>query len=284
MVYHSGMYVGYVQSSPLFGEKSHNFEQIDRLLEQREDGERAIDLLVLPELFSTGYTFVSREEVASYAEPADGETAGVLRQLAVRTGGVVVAGFAEREGERLYNSSLVVGTQGTIGVYRKIHLFNKEKLFFDRGETEPPVLDLGEYRLGVMICFDWIFPETMRLLMLKGADLVAHPSNLVLPYCQEAMKTRCLENRVYAVTANRVGTEARGEDSFTFTGASQVTSPDGRVMSRAPAQQTAIDFVEVEPDLARSKELNPYNDLAADRRVDLYGGLLHPDTSAEERR
>ncbi len=267
------MHIGYVQSSPSFGSKERNFEEIERLVEPRlSDG--TIDLLVLPELFSTGYAFASRQEAVSLAEPADGPTASFLMRLAEKTGGFVVAGFAERDGEKIYNSSLIVDSGRTLGTYRKIHLFNKETLFFDRAGSPPPVFEVGEFRFGVMICFDWIFPETMRILMLGGADIVAHPSNLVLPYCQAAMKTRCLENRMFAVTSNRIGTETRGEDDFTFTGASQITAVDGRVLSSAPTDSTHVDTVEIDPKLARTKNINPYNNVATDRRTELYARLV----------
>ena len=95
-----------------------------------------------------------------------------------------------------------------------------------------------------MICFDWFFPETARSLALLGADIIAHPANLVLPYCQKAMITRCLENRVFAVTANRIGQEKRGEDDFQFTGASQIISYDGKVLSSAPNDKIFVDFEE----------------------------------------
>ena len=267
------MNVGYLQTSPTFGRPRENFEQVERIL-ARYDGPEPIDLLVLPELFATGYTFVSPEEAESLAEPAEGPTAAFLQSLAGKTGGLVVAGFAERDGNRVYNSSLVVNEHAVIGSYRKIHLFNKETLFFSPGESEPPVFTVGGIKIGVMICFDWYFPETMRILMLKGAQVVAHPSNLVLPYCQEAMKTRCLENRLFAVTANRIGREVRGDDDFLFTGSSQITALDGKVLSSAPAREISIDTASIEPEQAARKSINPYNDLIENRRVELYGELV----------
>ena len=267
------MRIGYVQTSPTFGAKERNFEEIERLLDARQSA-GAIDLLVLPELFATGYTFTSRQEAEALSEEGDGPTATFLARLAARIGGVVVAGFAERSRGHLYNSSLIVDANGTLGTYRKMHLFNKETLWFDPGDSPPPVFEAAGARFGVMICFDWIFPETMRLLMLAGADIVAHPSNLVLPYCQAAMTTRCLENRMFAVTANRIGTERRGVDSFAFTGGSQIAAVDGSVLSAAPAAETAVDIVEIDPARAREKNINPYNNLTSDRRTGLYADLV----------
>ena len=121
-----------------------------------------------------------------------------------------------------------------------------------------------------MICFDWIFPESIRSLALLGADVIAHPANLVLPYCQSAMITRCLVNRVFAITANRIGTEKRGEDNFTFTGGSQITSARGEALSSAPKKEIYSDFVDIDIEQSRNKVLNDYNDIFKDRRPDLY--------------
>ena len=129
-----------------------------------------------------------------------------------------------------------------------------------------------------MICFDWFFPESMRILSLMGADLICHPANLVLPFCQESMKTRCLENHVFAITANRTGTEARGDQSLLFTGMSQITGHDGSVLFRAGGDSQEVGTVEIDPAAARDKNVNHYNNLFADRRPDFYGELLEKDT------
>jgi predicted amidohydrolase len=121
-----------------------------------------------------------------------------------------------------------------------------------------------------MVCFDWFFPESARTLALRGAQIIAHPANLVLPYCQTAMVTRCLENRVFAVTTNRYGTEQIPGQCLTFTGASQVISPTGQRLLDAPVAGDCVRIIEVDPDLADDKHINPRNDLFANRRPDLY--------------
>ncbi|HUX12849.1 MAG TPA: nitrilase-related carbon-nitrogen hydrolase [Spirochaetia bacterium] len=267
------MNLGYVQTATQFGHKEDNFAAVRALVAEHFRG-RAIDLLVLPELFATGYAFVSRNEAARLAEPADGPTAAFLRELSAVVGGVVVAGFAESEDGKIYNSSLIVDSERILGTYRKIHLFNREKLWFDPGDLKPSLYESAGVKFGVMICFDWIFPEAMRTLMLLGADVVAHPANLVLPFCQEAMKTRCLENRMFSVTANRVGREIRGDDDFLFTGASQITAPDSKILNRAPTEGVAAESVEIDPASAADKKLNDHNDLRDDRRPGLYGELV----------
>jgi predicted amidohydrolase len=107
-------------------------------------------------------------------------------------------------------------------------------------------------------------------LAVLGADIIAHPANLVLPYCQDAMITRCLENRVFAITANRIGRESRGEDDFTFTGRSQIISYKGEILSRGPDDGKLIDFVELDYKKARNKKINEFNNLLKDRRKKFY--------------
>ncbi|MBI5426653.1 MAG: acyltransferase [Nitrospinae bacterium] len=261
------MKLGFVQNHPVFGKVREN---VDRALEMLA-GQEA-DLIVLPELFSTGYQFAGREEALELAEPIpDGPTARRLIDLARSQKTALVAGLAERDGKTVYNSALVVGAQGYIGKYRKAHLFDAENDVFQPGDLPLPVFDVGPCRVGVMICFDWRFPETARTLALNGADAIAHPSNLVLPHCPQAMITRCLENRVYAVTADRVGTEARvpGE-SLKFVGQSQVVDPDGQVLYRASVDREETKILEIDVAKARNKKINFRNDLLAGRRLDLY--------------
>jgi len=259
------MKIGYVQTDPVFGAKERNFDEVRKLLK----GVNA-DLLVLPELFSTGYTFTSVEEVRNMAETDHGLTADFLKELSKSTGSTIVGGFIEIETGKIYNSSLIVSGNKVIDTYRKIHLFNKEKLWFNPGDKKLKVYEINDVKIGVMICFDWIFPEVCRTLTLQGMQVLAHPSNLVMPYCQTAMVTRCIENRIFAVTANRVGNEKRGEDDFAFTGASQITGIDGTVLSSAPAGKPYVSVVEIDEKLADNKMINKYNDVISDRQTYLY--------------
>lgn len=259
------MNVGYVQNAPLFGEKEKNFRQIRGLTENIK-----ADLIVLPELFATGYAFTSKDEVKNLAETEQGETADFLKDISTKTGAAIVAGFIEKAEGKNYNSSIVVYKNKVIDTYRKIHLFNKEKLWFSAGNKKLSVYSLKGMKIGVMICFDWIFPEVSRTLALNGAQIIAHPSNLVMPYCQQAMVTRCLENRVFAVTANRIGNEKRRKDDFTFTGRSQITSFDGKILSSAPKDKIFTDTVEIDITKANNKMINEYNDILKDRRGEFY--------------
>lgn len=263
--------VGFVQTDPVFGEVSKNRDRVAELLQSVE-----ADLIVLPELFTTGYQFTSVDEARELAEEIpDGPTTQWLIALSRETNCTLVAGIAERDGETLYNSALVTGPKGYLGKYRKAHVFDSEQNFFAKGDLPLPVFDTGRARVGVMICFDWRFPETARTLALAGADIIAHPSNLVLPHCPQAMITRCLENRVYAVTTDRSGSEERipGEPLH-FIGQSQIVDPDGNVLYRAPEAGEECRIVEIDLTKARNKSINDRNDLFSGRREDLY--RLHP--------
>ncbi len=121
-----------------------------------------------------------------------------------------------------------------------------------------------------MICFDWIFPEAARTLTLKGADIICHPANLVLPYCQNAMVTRCLENRVFAITTNRIGSEKRNGSELTFTGASQITGCSGEILHRAQIDEEKACVIEIDAQLARNKNITENNNILTDRRLKMY--------------
>lgn len=258
---------GFIQTEPEFGQVANNCQRVADLLEKAD-----ADLMVLPELFTTGYQFTDREEVAAFAETIpDGPTTGFLLDLARDLSVNLVAGLAEREGKALYNSAVMVGPGGYLGKYRKAHIFDAEKDLFEPGNLPLPVFDIGQARVGIMICFDWRFPETARTLALNDADVIAHPANLVLPHCPSAMVTRCLENRVFAITADRVGREQRvpGEP-LKFIGQSQVVDPDGNILYRASTDGEEMKVVAIDIDLARNKNINPRNHLFQDRREDLY--------------
>lgn len=259
------MKIGYVQNTPKFGDKQYNFNEVKTLTQ----GVKA-DLLVLSELFATGYTFTSREEAFILGETTNGETTTFLKTLSKETGATIVAGFVELENNKVYNSLIIVSGDQIIDTYRKIHLFNRETLWFDKGDKPLKVYDINGVKVGTMICFDWLFPEVCRELTLQGMQVLAHPSNLVMPYCQKAMVTRCLENKIFAITANRTGNEKRGQDDFTFTGASQITAPNGDVLASAPVSESHISIVEIDESLALNKKINPYNDLIAEIRPEFY--------------
>ena len=263
------MKVGFVQFEPVFGEKERNIQRMLSLLDVGA-GEEA-DLLVLPELCSTGYRFMSEEEVRSLSEEIpNGRTTETLIRFAEEAGLYIVAGICERSSDRYFNSAVLVGPEGFVAKYRKAHLFDEEKLWFTRGDTPFQVHSIAKAKVGMMICFDWFFPEVIRILALKGAQIVCHPSNLVLPYCQSALLGAAIQNKVFIITANRIGFE-RG---LRFTGMSQIVDPAMRVLAKGERDKEEVRVVEVDPQFSDSKKVTERNNLWADRRVDLYTPLL----------
>lgn len=258
------MRLAVVQTDPQFGEVRSNIEAALSLM-----GETQADVYVLPELFNTGYNFIDADEVGRLAEPVDGPTYDAIADFARRNSCYVAYGFAERSG-RIYNSAALVGPKGRTGLFRKVHLFYRETLFFAPGDLGFPVFDLPFGKAGMMICFDWIYPESARTLALHGAQLILHPSNLVMPYCPDAMVTRCLENRVFAATANRIGLEDRGGIPLSYIGTSEIVSPRGEILTRLSDSQSAVGVVEVDLAQALNKQINEFNDLFAGRRAGQY--------------
>jgi len=230
------------------------------------------DLWVLPELFATGYQFVNAKEVRELAEPVpDGPTTATLADYARVRGCHLVAGLPESDADRLYNSAVLVGPDGFLSCYRKVHLFYREKELFLPGDRSFPVIDIGVCRVGLMICFDHLFPESARTLALHGADVIAHPANLVMPdLAQRTMAVRALENGVFTATANRVGAESRTDETLVYTGQSQIAGPDGAILRRMSPGEVAISVVEIDVSRARTKQITDRNDKLADRRPDQY--------------
>ncbi len=256
--------IAVVQTSPLFGKKERNIADALGSMASVD-----ADLYVLPELFATGYHFANNEELLSLAEPPEGPTFSTVAAFARKRGCFVCYGFAEGANP-CYNSSALVGPDGMIGFYRKTHLFSRETRLFAPGDLGFPVFELPFARVGMMICFDWIYPEAARTLALRGAQILLHPANLVTPYCPDAMVTRCLENRVFAATADRAGSDVRPHGSLTFIGSSQIVSPGGAVLQRLGTEQPGVAVANIDPALALNKRFNDYNDLLADRREEFY--------------
>jgi len=260
------MKVGYYQFRPLFGKVRHNLDKVVRKL----SGVNA-DLMVLPELAFTGYYFKDRSEVRALAEePAKSATVAALTALCCSRKLHIVTGFAEKVRDRYYNSALLIGPQGLVHIYRKLHLFNMEKKWFDAGNIPLQVNRIGNVKVGLMVCFDWVFPEVTRVLALQGAEIICHPSNLVLDYCQQTMLTRCLENKVYAVTANRHGFDKRPHGNLRFTGRSQIVAPGGTLLSKAASQRDELFIMDIDPGLARDKSITSRNEVLKDRRPEFY--------------
>lgn len=234
------------------------------------------DIVVLPELMTSGYVFESAQEAASVAITASDPLLREWATAAARGGAVVIGGFCERGDDgRIYNSAAVVDGSGVIGVYRKVHLWDREKLWFGPGTTPPPVFDTPVGRIGVLVCYDLEFPEMARTLALSGAELIAVPTNWPLvprpdgerpPEVTIAMAAARV-NRVSIACCDRVGTE-RGEE---WTGGTSIVDENGWVL----AAQTGKGPARAVIDLTKShdKSLTRLADVFADRRPELYGAV-----------
>lgn len=255
---------GFVQLMPLLGNKEETIKKISSF----ESEMASTDLVVLPELCNSGYNFVSKEQAFETSEiPEKSIFVEYLVSVCKKYNCHIVSGINERDGDVIYNSAVLVSPKGIVGKYRKTHLFDREKDFFTPGNLGFPVFDIGICRVGMLVCFDWIFPESWRMLALQKADVVCHAANLVIPEkAQKSMPACSIMNKVFIVTANRIGTER----DLTFTGRSQITDTNGQVLYQAQENKEEAFFANLDISLARNKKMTDRNDLFGDRRTEFY--------------
>jgi predicted amidohydrolase len=245
--------------------------------------DQGADLVVLPELLVPGYDW-DRERLEAGAEALDGPTVGAWTELAARHGGFLAGGFAERDGERLYNAGVLVGPEGVVLHYRKLHLFSGEKGAFTPGDLGLPVADTPLGRIGLCICYDLRFVETLRALSLAGAELVCVPTAWVPGFDATRWDAEgfCPQARYAAMQANLDGvfvacaSQAGEWGEHTFLGSSVLADPRGRVVV-GPLPGDADDLALGEVDLAgdggasdRGGGIRPRED----RRDDVYSLVL----------
>lgn len=268
--------VASVQMEPRVGQTAANVAcSIERIEQAAAQG---ASIVVLPELANSGYVFESRQEAFAVAETVpDGPTTQAWIDVARRCRVHVIAGIAEREGARLYNAAAVIGPQGWIGTYRKLHLWGDEHLFFEAGDNGVPVFDTEWGRLGVLICYDGWFPEVYRLLAMQGADIVCMPTNWVpmpgQPADRPAMAATLAmasahSNGLNIICADRVGTE-RGQ---AFVGQSLIVDSQGWPLA-GPASLDREEILYARINLKTSRQgrhLNAFNHVLRDRRTDVY--------------
>lgn len=257
--------IAVVQSRPVFLDVAANVDRLVGIL-----ADTRADVAVLPELATCGYTFASTDEVRTASIASDDAALRPLFDLSRERSMGICGGYAERADGRYFNSAFFIGDGRLIANYRKTHLFSDEKEFFSPGDTGFWVFSYKGVPFGMMICFDWFFPEAARALALSGAEVILHPANLVLPYCQRAMFARAVENRVFTVTANRVGTEENSGRRNAFTGGSVVVSPTGDYLLDMDKHAEECRTVQIDPAIARNKNVTGRNDLFADRRPEFY--------------
>ena len=262
------MKVAYIQFSPALCDLTETIARLATLLPAC----READLVVLPELCNSGYNFSAKEEAFNNSDPIEDSVFLSFLGAQCREYDLdIVTGFNERSGDKLYNSAVLIGPEGYVGRYRKMHLFMNEKDYFTPGDNGLPIFQRKDATIGLLVCYDWFFPEVWKILALKGAHIICHPSNLILPkLAQQGIPFHAVTNRVFIVTANRIGTEG----DVTFTGHSLIVDPRGDVLSSAPAAKAHVDVVPIDLERARDKTVTSRNHLFEDRRPEEYEELL----------
>ena len=274
------MRVAAVQMEPRIGEVDLNLKaMLDRFREATAGGAR---LVVFPECALSGYGFDSRAEALPFAEPIPGPSTGELASACLEHNAYAIYGLLERDGDRLFNATVLVGPRGVIGTYRKVHLpFLGIDRFADPGDRPFEVLEVEGVRVGMHICYDGTFPETGRVLTLLGADVLVLPTNWPiqsLSTAEHLPATRAIENVVYVMAVDRVG-EERG---CRFAGTSSIAGPGGEILAKAGIETEEILHAEVDPAIARKKRLirvpGLYElDRIGDRRPSFYGPIVAPN-------
>jgi N-carbamoylputrescine amidase len=281
------MFVACIQMEPVIGNKRTNVSRSVGFLEAA--AERGAELVVLPELVNSGYVFRDRAEALELAEPVpDGETTATWLEAAARLELFVVAGIAERDGGVLYNSAVIIGPNGYVGRFRKVHLWGDEKRVFSVGNLGFPVFEAPFGRLSVAICYDGWFPETYRAAALQGADILCVPTNWVpmpgQPKDRPAMANTLTmagahSNDIFIACADRTGVE-RGQP---FEGQSLIVNRHGWPIA-GPASRDREEILVAEIELRRSsrRSVGADNDVLQDRRPEVYAGIANAPFSVAE--
>jgi len=240
------------------------------------------DLVIFPECTITGYQFDSREEVLTVAQTVPGAATTAIASLCAELNIHVIFGLIERSGERLFNTSVLVGPGGLVHSYRKNHVaFQAVDRFVEKGDRPFDLCDMPRLRVGLELGYDMFFPEAARVHSLLGADLVVLQTNFatsgLVERAARVTTTRAIENKVYVVWCNRVGQE-RG---YPFRGRSKVMDPMGVALARASDDDEEIIYAELDTTRARDKKISHYAgewelDRFADRRPELYGLIAEP--------
>ena len=269
-----------VQINPALMNPRKNLEKIVGNI--REAAQNKASLIVFPECSLSGYLFQSREEALPFAETIPGPSSEKLTALCKELGVYIVVGLLERDNGKLFNAAALIGPEGIIGKYRKNHLpFLGVDRFVDRGDKPFEVYKTPIGNIGMEICYDIMFPESSRIMMLLGADILALPTNFPRDRAADVIKHvipgRAIENNVYVVAADRVGTE-RG---YSFAGRSKIVEPSGKTISQAGAAKEEIIYGGADLELARQKHLvtvpGEYEaHRTKDRRPELYSKITEP--------
>lgn len=279
------MLVACVQTDVVFADISANVQRATDWLEQAAG--KGAELVVMPECMLTGYGYDSRNAAMANANSVDDPLFADLAQVALRCKLHFSLGFLERDDDRLFNAAVLIGPDGIVGHYRKIHLPHLGvDRFVDQGDFPyqtytAKTKSVADLKIGLAICYDCSFPEPMRVLGLGGADLIALGTNWPVAASRTAElvpPARSMENHLFFVAANRVGEE----NGFQFCGRSSICGPDGEVFASAEDDREVMLLADIDPLLARNKKIERTPgthviDRFADRRPEFYKGLDSPN-------
>lgn len=248
------MIVGSLQMNVLKNNKVANLLTVSKLINSK------VDLVVLPELFSTGYFFDTRNQLMEIAEEIpNGFTTERLCEIAKEANCHLVGTIVEVENDRLYITAIVIGPSGFIGKHRKRHLTNDELNYYSCGENSD-VYDINGCKIGIVICFEGWFPESSRELMLKGAQVICHSALITSERTLDIMRVRAIENKAFLIIANSISTESYKNNSLTFRGDSRVIDYTGKVLINAGKEEKLIT-VNIDENETISKDLEDCKDL-----------------------
>lgn len=251
---------------------------IDKL---RETTTAGAALTIFPECAVTGYCFDSLEEGMVYGESIPGPSVDRMISACQEMNCYSIFGMLESDAGRLFNAAVLVGPDGFIGSYRKVHLpYLGIDRFTTYGDRPFEVFQMQGMKVGMLICYDVGFPEAARTLALQGADLVVLPTNWppgAECMAEHSIPSRAMENSIYFAAVNRVGTE----QGFRFIGRSSICGPSGEVLSKANHSNPEILYAEIHPERARNKRIirvpeKHLIDRFADRRPEMYDLLTKP--------
>jgi predicted amidohydrolase len=273
------MQISGIQTDVVFGNKQANLQTLQQFV--AAESAQGSELVIFPECFTTGYCYESLEEAMTVAEPVTAETTEFVTQVCKDNGCHVVFGMLERDGDDIFNAALLVGPDGLVGSYRKVHLpYLGIDRFATLGNRPFEVFEVNGVRIGMLICYDGGFPEASRVLAVRGADLIALPTNW--PPGAEYMScfsinSRAMENGLYFAAVNRIGTE-RG---FSFIGRSRICDPVGATMDGSDDTEPCVVRAKIDVSKARQKRIvrvpgKHVIDRMADRRPEMYGPLCEP--------
>lgn len=261
--------IAVIQCAPVLADSSSNIEYIHAILNTITS-----DIVVFPELATSGYFFTDKESLLPHAMEWNKHSALLrLQQRATAEQRIIIIGFPELTDEGIYNAAgIFMPNPQDSQVYRKTHLFYKEKNCFLPGDTGFFTVyeQRMDIRIGIMICYDWRFPESARSLALAGADAIICPANLVTTLSAKVFPARAIENQVYMIVANRIGTEQNEQEQLLFRGESAIYDFVGDTIVKATETQEEIIYATIDPAKTRNKSINSENDILLDRRPDMY--------------